>query len=91
MNIFAVELKVIATFSSYIAADSKQNAEAELKSRARLLQPDSIVTESVAYQMEKCEYCREEHFGPACKPGQTQRMKPVAELLLRPSWERAQL
>lgn len=90
MTLYAVELKVTATYSSYLYAESQQDAEREMQVRAAQLTPDSVVPESIAYQMQKCEHCGEEHFGPMCKPGDTRRMKPAAELL-RPSWERAQL
>jgi hypothetical protein len=90
MTLYAVELKVIGTFSSYLMADSQEDAEQEIRRRAAQLEPDSIVFDSTAYRMEKCAHCGEEHFGPACKPGDASRMKPAGELL-RPSWERAQL
>ena len=83
MSLFAVEMKVTGTFSSYLEAESKEAAEAQLRRRAAQLNPDSVVFESIAYQMQHCETCGEEHFGPAC-------MKRASELL-RPSWERAQL
>jgi len=82
-NLYAVEMKVIGTFSTYIQAESQHEAEQLVKDRARTMNPDSVVFESIAYQMQPCEQCGEEHFGPAC-------MKRAGELL-RPSWERARL
>jgi len=82
-NLYAVEMKVTGTFSSYVQAESKEEAEQITRDRARQMNPDSVVFESIAYQMEPCELCGEEHFGPAC-------MKRASELI-RPSWERARL
>ena len=83
MSLYAVEMKVTGTFSSYIEAESKEAAEQTVRDRAAQMNPDSVVFESIAYQMQPCEQCGEEHFGPAC-------MKRASELL-RPSWERARL
>ena len=85
MQLYAVELEVIGTFSTYIQAENQQEAEEIVKARTRdkQMNPDSVVFESIAYQMQPCEQCGEEHFGPAC-------MKRASELL-RPSWERARL
>jgi hypothetical protein len=93
MTLYAVELKITHTFSSYLIADSQDQAEKELAARAKELhiRPDSVIVDACSYQMEKCQYCGEEHFGPACKPAAAPRMKSVGELLLQPSWERAQL
>jgi hypothetical protein len=82
-NLYAVEMKVTGTFSSYVQAESKEEAERITRDRARQMNPDSVVFETSAYQMTHCETCGEEHFGPVC-------MKPAGELL-RPSWERARL
>lgn len=87
MTLFAVELKVIGTFSSYLMANSQQDAEQQMKDRANTLNPDSVVFETSAYQMQACEFCGEQHFGPPCEPV---RLKSVGELL-RPSWERERL
>lgn len=83
MSLFAVELKVIGTFSSYIEASSQEDAETLIKQRARDLQPDSVVFDAIAYENLHCDMCGQEHFGPAC-------MKPVAKLIA-PSWERERL
>lgn len=90
MTLYAVELKVVGTFSSYLMADSQQDAEQEMKRRASTLNPDSVVFEAASYKMEPCELCGEEHFGPACQKPHEPRMKQAAELL-QPSWERSQL
>lgn len=54
-NLYAVEMKVIGTFSTYIQAESKEAAEDVVKGRARTMNPDSVVFESTAYQLETCE------------------------------------
>jgi hypothetical protein len=81
---YAVEMKVTGTFSSYVQAESKEEAERITRDRARQMNPDSVVFETSAYQMEICEHCGEEHFGPACTPSSQPR-------LIRPSWERERL
>ena len=78
-NLYAVELKQTFTFSTYIQAESQHEAEQLVKDRARTMNPDSVVFESIAYQMQPCEQCGEEHFGPACRK------------TIRPSWERTRL
>jgi hypothetical protein len=83
LSLYAVEMKVTGTFSSYVEAESREEAEQITRDRARQMNPDSVVFETSAYQMEPCELCGEEHFGPAC-------MKRASELI-RPSWERARL
>jgi hypothetical protein len=83
MTLYAVELKITNTFSSYLLADSNEDAEQEMKRRAAQLAPDSVVFDASSYRMESCEHCGEEHFGPVCR-------KPAASVI-RPSWERAQL
>lgn len=82
MSLYAVELKVVGTFSTYIEAESREDAETKTKARASQMQPDSIVFDAVAYEHQHCEHCGEEHFGPAC---------PAKPALLRPSWERERL
>jgi hypothetical protein len=82
-QLYAVELKTTHTFSAYIQAESQNEAEEIVKSRATQMNPDSVVFESIAYRMQPCELCGEEHFGPACR-------KPSNGLIL-PSWERARL
>ena len=81
-SLYAVEMKVIGTFSTYVQAESKEEAQQTVRDRARQMNPDSVVFESIAYRMQPCE-CGEEHFGPACR-------KPSNGLIL-PSWERARL
>ena len=83
MSLYAVEMKVTGTFSSYVEAESKEIAEQTVRDRARQMNPDSVVFESIAYQMQPCELCGEEHFAPACR-------KPASKLI-PPSWERARL
>jgi hypothetical protein len=78
-QLYAVEMKVTGTFSAYIQAESKEAAEQSVRDRARQMNPDSVVFESIAYEMQPCEQCGEEHFGPACRK------------TIRPSWERARL
>lgn len=77
MTLFAVELKVTGTFSSYLMAESRQDAEQELRRRASQLEPDSVVFSASAYEMQHCERCGEEHFGPVCP------MMPAARVLER--------
>ena len=97
-NLYAVEMKVTGTFSSYVQAESKEEAEQITRDRARQMNPDSVVFESIAYQMEPCELCGEEHFGPACAVGdhasslQRKGLRSLpGEILIRPSWERDRL
>lgn len=80
MSLYAVELKITGTFSTYIEAESKADAEIEVKRRASMMQPDSVVFESIAYQRAHCDRCGEDHFGPACQSN-----------TIRPSWERERL
>jgi hypothetical protein len=80
MSLHAVELKVIGTFSCYIDAESPEAAQDEIKRRAALLQPDSVIFDAHAYQMQHCDICGEDHFGPVCR-----------EHAIRPSWERERL
>jgi hypothetical protein len=83
VNLYAVEMKIIGTFSTYIQAGSQHEAEQLVKDRAKEMNPDSVVFESIAYRMEPCEHCGEEHFGPVCAK--------LANGLIRPSWERERL
>jgi hypothetical protein len=77
-SLYAVEMKVIGTFSTYVQAESKEEAQQTVRDRARQMNPDSVVFESVAYQMQPCERCGEQHLDPCSN-------------LIRPSWERARL
>jgi hypothetical protein len=79
---FAVELKQTLTFSTYIEASSERDAAQEVKRRAALMEPDSIVFDAIAYKQDLCKQCGEIHFGPTCQ---------VRKEMLRPSWERARL
>ena len=80
MSLHAVELKVVGTFSAFIEAETPEDAQAEMKRRASQMQPDSVVFDAHAYQMQACELCGEEHFGPVCAARR--------EKLIPPSWER---